>query len=162
LKAVGLFIPVFECRERAGAFSYFEAVSSVGVVRAFRGGFSGAFRVKGQRVFGVQALFILLVFWVSFALDLLQLFQAEPAGRGNRSAFLRRVFQKRDGVLGRFWKMEVVHKSSPRGAQQFFGEAFSRVGTQVLFVGSPVFRASGWKSLLASGGLNRDVFFSRP
>jgi len=56
LKAVGLFIVVFEYRERrqrAEAFSYFEAVSSVGVVRAFRGGFSGAFRVKGQRVFGV-------------------------------------------------------------------------------------------------------------
>jgi len=93
---------VFECREwrqRAGAFSYFEAVSSVGVVRAFRGGFSGAFRVKGERVFGVQALFVPLVFGVGFALDLLQLFQAAPAGPGNRSAFVGRVFLKKGGFF---------------------------------------------------------------
>jgi len=148
---------VFECREwrqRAGAFSSFKTVSSAG--------FSGAFRVKGQRVFGIQALFARLACGVGFALDWLQLFQAAPAGRGNRSAFLRRVFQKRDGVLGRFWKMEVVRKSSCGSAPQFCGGAFSRLGAQVLFVGSPVFGAAPWKSLLVSGGLNRGAFFSCP
>jgi len=79
LKAVGLFIVVFECRERAGVFPHFEAVSSVGVLRAFRGGFSGAFRVKGQRVFGVQALFAQLTRAVGSALVLLQFFRAVPA-----------------------------------------------------------------------------------
>jgi len=164
LKAVGLFIAVFECREwrqRAGAFSYFEAVSSVGVVRAFRGGFPGAFRVKGERVFGVQVLFVPLVFGVGFALDWLQLFQAVLERRGNRSAFLGRVFQKRDGVLRRFWKMDAVRKSSCGGAPQFFGEAFSRVSAQMLFVGLPVFRAAPWKNLLVSGGSSRGAFFSR-
>jgi len=95
-------------------------------------------------------------------LDLLQIFQAALERRGNRSAFLSRVFQKRDGVLRRFWKMDIIRKSSPRGALQFYGEAFSRVGAQVLFVGLPVFRAAPWKNLLVSGGMNRGAFFSRP
>jgi len=82
-----------------GFFPHFEAVWSVSVVRAFRGGFSGAFRVKGQRVFGVQALFISLVFWVGFVLDLLQIFQAAHAGRGNRSSFLKRVLPKQCGFF---------------------------------------------------------------
>jgi len=58
--------------------------------------------------------------------------------------------------------MDVVRKSSRVGAPQFFGEAFSRVGAQMLFVGLPVFRTSGWKSFLVSGGMNRGSFFSRP
>jgi len=58
--------------------------------------------------------------------------------------------------------MEVVRKSSRVGAPQFFGEAFSRVSAQMLFVGLPIFRASGWKSFLVSGGSNRGAFFSRP
>jgi len=55
--------------------------------------------VKGQRVFGVQALFISLVFGVGFALDLLQIFQAVLERRGNRSAFLSRVSLKKGGFF---------------------------------------------------------------
>jgi len=58
--------------------------------------------------------------------------------------------------------MEVVRKSGRGSALQFCGGAFSRVGAQVLFVGSPVFRAAPWENLLVSRGMNRDVFFSRP
>jgi len=57
--------------------------------------------------------------------------------------------------------MDVVRKSSRVGAPQFFGEAFSRVGAQMLFVGSPIFRAAPWKNLLVSGGSSRGAFFSR-
>jgi len=58
--------------------------------------------------------------------------------------------------------MEVVRKSSCGSAPQFCGKAFSHLDAQVLFVCSPVIGASGWKSFLVSGGLNRDVFFSCP
>jgi len=57
--------------------------------------------------------------------------------------------------------MDAVRKSSCGGAPQFFGEAFSRVNAQMLFVGLPVFRAAPWKNFLVSGGTNRGAFFSR-
>jgi len=129
---------VFECREwrqRAGVFSSFKTASGFVCRRCseFRGGFSGAFQVKGQRVFGVQALFARLTCGAGSALVLLQFFRAVPrAGRGNRSAFLRWFLPKQAVFSGGFWKMDVVRKSNSGSAPQFCGGAFSRLGAQVL------------------------------
>jgi len=60
--------------------------------------------VKGQRVFGVQALFARLACGVGSALVLLQIFRAALVGRGSRSAFLRWVVQKQGGVFRRVLK----------------------------------------------------------